>query len=390
MAGLACAIRLRQRGLQTCVYEAADVPGGRVCTDAFDGFRLDHGFQVYLTGYPKASELIGEGGPTLYPFAPGAMIRVGETWHRVPDPFRPSSWVDLLDAWRAPIGTLADKIRVGLLRLALAATEPVYEARPGEPSTMDWLRARGFSEQMIERFFRPFYGGIFLEDQLYTSAAMFRFTFGHFARGFAALPADGMGEIPAHLATRAGEIRFGDRIARIDGTNLLHENGEISRADAVVVATGPAMASDLLGLPRPASNTVTCLYFSADGPPWPEALIGLNAGPGPIHNLAALDLVAPGYAPSNRSLLSVTVLGDHVPEIILPTVEAQLSAWFPQRKFDWLRGYRIPHALPVLRPEGSELPRLPENVMLAGDFCQHASIEGAVVSGLNAADRILS
>ena len=388
MAGLACAIRLRQRGFDTVIHEASDAPGGRVRTDDSGGYRLDRGFQVYLTGYRETGKLLGENGPALYPFAPGAMLRVGERWHRVPDPFRAESWEDLLDAWRAPIGTMADKIRVGLLRLSLAAVEPVYDARDGEPDTLTWLRARGFSERIIGRFFRPFYGGIFLEDALATSAAMFRFTFGHFARGHAALPAGGMGRIPAYLASLAGEIRFGDAIVGMEGTTLHHADGTTSRAEAVVVATDGPVAARLLGKPEPAGHAVTCLYFSSDAAPWPEALIGLNAGPGPIHNIAALDRVAPGYAPPGRSLLSITVLGDHEPEAIRPAVLAQLSEWFPGRTFDWLRGYRIPYALPVLRPGPSEAPPLPHGVLRAGDDRQHASIEGAVRSGLEAADGV--
>lgn len=388
MAGLACAIRLRQRGHETIIHEASDAPGGRVRTDDFAAYRLDRGFQVYLTGYQEAGKLLGEKGPALYPFAPGAMIRVGDRWHRVPDPFRAESWEDLLDAARAPIGTLADKIRVGLLRLSLAATEPVYDARDGETSTLDWLRARGFSERILQRFFRPFYGGIFLENELATSAAMFRFTFGHFARGFAALPAGGMGQISARLASRAGAIRYRDPISRLDGTALSHSDGSTTRADAVVVATDAPAAAKLLGAPEPKAHGVTCLYFSSDTAPWPEPMIGLNAGPGPIHNLAALDRVAPGYAPRDRSLLSVTVLGEHDPESLRSSVAAQLSNWFPKQRFDWLRGYRIPHALPVISPEVAKTSGLQAGVHLAGDSQTHASIEGAVLSGLATAGAI--
>jgi phytoene dehydrogenase-like protein len=388
MAGLACAIRLRQRGHETVVHEASEAPGGRVRTDDFGAFRLDHGFQVYLTGYEQTGKLLGEDGPVLHPFAPGAMIRVGDRWHRVPDPFRAESWEDLLDAWRAPIGSLADKIRVGLLRLSLAATGPDYDFEDGGTSTLEWLRARGFSERIIQRFFRPFYGGIFLENELATSAAMFRFTFGHFARGFAALPSGGMGQISTRLAARAGTIRYLDPITRIDGTALSHGDGSTTRHDAVVVATDGPAAAKLLARPEARGHAVTCLYFSSDAAPWSEALVGLNAGPGPIHNIAALDRVAPGYAPRDRSLLSVTVLGDQDPESLRSPVAAQLSSWFPKQRFDWLRGYRIPHALPVIAPKGLTAPALPDGVFLAGDHRTHASIEGAVVSGLAAAEEI--
>lgn len=390
MAGLACATALRRNGHDTVIHEASDAPGGRVRTDDFGPFRLDRGFQVYLSGYQETGKLLQAGCPDLYPFAPGAMVRIGDRWHRVPDPFRAESWQDLLDAWRAPVGTLADKVRVGLLRIALGAVEPVYQPEAGESDTLGWLRARGFSERILQRFFRPFYGGIFLEKDLATSAAMFRFTFGQFTRGFATLPAGGMGQIPARLAARAGSIRYRDPITRIDGTRLIHSDGRTSEADAIVVATEGSATAQLLGIAAPPSRRVTCLYFSAPAAPWSEPMIGLNAGPGPIHNLAALDRVAPGYAPPDRSLLSVTVLGEHEPESLRGDVQAQLANWFPHLRFEWLRGYRIPHALPVVSHTPVPPPDVPPGIIVAGDFLRHASIEGAVVSGLDAAREIMN
>ena len=35
------------------LLEAGDAPGGRVRSDRVDGFTLDRGFQVLLTGYPE-------------------------------------------------------------------------------------------------------------------------------------------------------------------------------------------------------------------------------------------------------------------------------------------------------------------------------------------------
>ncbi len=48
--GLACAKVLMERGHEVAVFEASDDIGGRVRTDALDGFLLDRGFQVYYGG----------------------------------------------------------------------------------------------------------------------------------------------------------------------------------------------------------------------------------------------------------------------------------------------------------------------------------------------------
>jgi hypothetical protein len=50
LAGLNAARTLRKAGLNPVVLEASDDVGGRVRTDNVDGFLLDRGFQIYLTG----------------------------------------------------------------------------------------------------------------------------------------------------------------------------------------------------------------------------------------------------------------------------------------------------------------------------------------------------
>jgi hypothetical protein len=57
---------------------------------------------------------------------------------------------------------------------------------------------------MIDRFLRPFLGGIFLERELDTSSRMLDFVWRMFSTGAAALPADGMGAITRQLADQTG------------------------------------------------------------------------------------------------------------------------------------------------------------------------------------------
>jgi hypothetical protein len=70
-----------------------------------------------------------------------------------------------------------------------------------ETTTLEALRAAGFSDTIVERFFRPFLSGIFLEPDLQTSGRMFGFVFQMFALGGTALPAGGLAKIPKQLAT---------------------------------------------------------------------------------------------------------------------------------------------------------------------------------------------
>ena len=53
LAGLTCARLLHRAKVKVRVLEASDGVGGRVRTDVVEGFRLDRGFQVFLTAYPE-------------------------------------------------------------------------------------------------------------------------------------------------------------------------------------------------------------------------------------------------------------------------------------------------------------------------------------------------
>ena len=198
LAGLSCARELCARGLSCQLLEASDEIGGRVRTDALDGFLLDRGFQVFLTAYPEAQAVLDYPQLRLRRFAPGALVRYGGRFHRFTDPWRQPQ--HLLATLFSRVATLTDKLRIARFRrdTTRGELEGIYN-RP-ETTTLELLRVRGFSRVIIERFFRPFLGGVFLDQQLLTSSRMCEFVFRMFATGDAALPENGMGEIPRQLA----------------------------------------------------------------------------------------------------------------------------------------------------------------------------------------------
>ena len=76
IAGLSCATELHARGKSFVILEASDRVGGRVATDEVDGFKLDRGFQVFLTAYPEAKRVLDYAALQLREFEPGAMVWV--------------------------------------------------------------------------------------------------------------------------------------------------------------------------------------------------------------------------------------------------------------------------------------------------------------------------
>ena len=171
------------------VLEASDGIGGRMRTDEVHGFRLDRGFQVLSTAYPEAQASLDDGELDLRPFYAGALIRYAGAFHRLADPWR-HPW----DAFRsvlAPIGGVRDKRRIARLRRRVLTTELPAMFASRDVSAVEFLREFGFSPEVIQRFFRPFFGGVFLESERQTSCRMLQFVFRMFAAGHATLPAEG-------------------------------------------------------------------------------------------------------------------------------------------------------------------------------------------------------
>jgi phytoene dehydrogenase-like protein len=399
LAGLACAIRLHEGGARPLVIEGSDAVGGRVRTDRVDGFLLDRGFQVFLDAYPEAGRLLNKTGLDLRPFKPGALVYQEGRLHRVMDVFREPRY--LLSSAFAPVGSLTDKLRVALLRWRLSRASLEEIATHEDMTTEEFLKREGFSQRMIDGFFRSFYGGIFLERELRTSSKMFEFTFKMFSQGSATLPARGMGEIPRQLASRLpeGTIRLSERVTEIRQVGITLESGEQLTGDTVVVATDAASAARLIpGMKseEPAWRSVTCLYLAADRSPLEEPIIALNgSGSGLVNNVCVLSDVVPGYAPAGQSLISVSVLG--MPDLIdlESKVVGELSAWFGDEVHGWrhLRTERIKQALPEQGPgRGLTGPgfRKQAGIFVCGDHLWSASIEGAIISGLRTADAILN
>ena len=407
LAGLAAAIHLNAAGRDVAIVESSDGVGGRVRTDIVDGFLLDRGFQVLLTAYPEAKRMFDYDALDLRFFEPASLVQMGSSWARIGDPFREP--LKVLSTVRAPIGTLADKLRVGALRADLKrATLDSLWTRP-EVTTEQRLRDLKFSPKMIESFFRPFFAGIQLDASLQTSSRMFDFVFRMLADGGNAIPARGIGVLTTQLAGKLppGTIRLNARVNEITDGGVFLSDGDKVRARTIVIATDGPNANHLMKqLPAVGSNRVTCVYFAATEAPITDPIIVLNgngtsgaAGAGPVNNVCVPSNVSPLYAPPGDHLVSASVIGNHrftTDADLVSAIRNQLSAWFGSSVNSWehLRTYDIAHAQPAQSPPALEPAQRPvfvsNGVYVCGDHRDTASIHGALLSGRRAADAILT
>lgn len=73
------------------------------------------------------------------------------------------------------------------------------------------MQEAGFSDAIVDRFFRPFLGGIFFDHDLQVSSRLFEFVMRCLATGANCLPAKGIGAVAGQLAEKLpeGSIRTG-------------------------------------------------------------------------------------------------------------------------------------------------------------------------------------
>jgi phytoene dehydrogenase-like protein len=398
LAGLSCAKQLASQGFTFLIVEAADTFGGRVRSDHIDGYTLDRGFQVLLTAYPEAARTLDYKSLDLKPFLAGALINDGKYFIRLSDPFKNPS--TLLSMMVSNVASLADKLKVAYLRQkVMASTIEEIFSQP-DKTILQALRDAGFSETMINRFFKPFFGGITLDNTLSGSNRMFEFVYKMMAEGQVMIPSAGMGKIAEQLALALPKdsIRLNCRVASIDPSKSLVTlaNGETLMGRAIVIATDGENASKLSpAVDAPPSNMATCLYFSADQAPIAEPVLVLNGSDsGPINNMAVMTNVAIDYAPAGKHLISVTVLGHQSDdEHLIKAVINQAKAWFGDQVDSWqhLKSYRIANALPNQAPPWLQPRpvRLDDGLYVCGDFRENASINGALISGRKAAEALV-
>ena len=400
LAGLACARRLAAAGLTCTVLEASDGIGGRARTDRAEGFQLDRGFQVFLTGYPEARKTLNYAALDLMPFHPGALIRHAGRFHVMSDPFhRPQ---DLAQTLFSPIGSLPDKFRMLRMRRDTLQQRLCSEMRNPARSTHDLLQAYGFSDAMLTRFFRPFLSGVFLETELRTPCWIFEHVWAAFCRGATALPRDGMGAIAQQLAAPLppGTIRLNQAVQEIQGSSAVLKSGERLTADVLVVATDHATTARLRGehVPNTSARGSVTLYFHAPAAPQRGPWLMLNGeGDGVVRTVCVLSEAAPSYAPPSRALISVTAtetVGTH--DDVPQTVRLYLRSWFGSQVDEWyhLRTDHIDRALPPIDslPQGglTASPRVAAGLYLCGDYRESGTLDGALLSGRKAAEAVLS
>lgn len=405
LAGLAAAITLQRAGRAVCLLEAGDGVGGRVRSDrTAEGFVLDRGFQVLFTAYPALGGLVDLEALHLRSLDSGALVAGSAPMQIAIDPFaHPRRLPQLLAA--SPF-SLGDDLRLLRLKLELMGPDSGRLARAVEQSTAQELAVMGFSPRSLEEFFRPFFGGVFLDRTLSTRAPWFLFVFKMLSEGRTTLPSAGMGALATQLAATLppGAIHLNTPARAIergpDGHVVAVQAAHQRFPAATVILAADLGSARVLCPELPAFEPLGCttMYFGSAEPLYRERLLVLNPDrAGFLNQVVQLSNVARSYAPPGQHLLSCTslVAQDLEDAMIERRSRAELARWFGAKagKLRCLGIYRIPHAQfrqPVhWRERRPSIRTATPGLYLAGEYLQSSSIQGALRSGVEAARAIL-
>ena len=389
IAGLACAYKMQKENHDFLIIEQLDRLGGRVGSIYENKFIFDVGFQVYNTAYSTTSSLLNLNEIDLKFFKPGARIHNGKHFQIISDPMRDLS--QLFPSLFSTISSFSDKIKILLLKNELS--NYLIEHDPEQDcSTFEYLEKRGFSVNIIEMFFKPFFAGIFLEKRIETSSKFFKYVFSNFSRGLAALPLNGMQAIPGAISKniRDDDILYNSRVTRIkDNNTIVLDNSEEIESDNIIL-TGDS--HELLDTKPVQYNSVTNLYFSSSIIPEFGSYIHLFPKDNLINNIAFLSSISPNYSPSSKCLISVSILGLHDSKSTRENIQIKLSKYFggSEKQYDFIKSFKLKKAT-IKQPANyfsNNLVTSQKNIIIAGDHTTNGSIEGAVISGLNAYKKI--
>ena len=392
MAGLACAVTLHRSGVPFLLFDRDEKVGGRVQTDEIDGYRLDRGFQVLLTAYPEAKRFLDYEKLELKSCYPGSRVWYNGKFHQVSDPFR-HPFDGVCSAFN-PIGSFFDKLKVGMLRMGLKSTSRY----PDDVPTIEALQDLGFSELMINRFWKPFMRGVFLENDLSTSVRKFEETFRLFAQGETTLPRRGIGEIPIQMAEQLPieQLKLGHSVSEIHSQEIKTTDGKSWQGRAVVLATDFEITNQFLGVEGSEVewNAVDCLYFSLPEKDLPLKMPILHldgSGDGPINNLTFVSNLCE-CVPDGKALASASVIGreDLAIDELVESARKQLVSWFGESCKSWknIHNYRIKRAVPSCSLP-MDLEMKINGIYRCGDYLGLPSIDSAMRSGRKVAESII-
>jgi protoporphyrinogen/coproporphyrinogen III oxidase len=216
IAGLAAARRIQQAGGTPVVFEADDRVGGRIKTIRRNDLVFDVGAFIYLGSYAEATQEMRDVGlgPQMHKFdAFGAMPRDGEL-----------NFLDLskpLSALRTPYLSVRSKVKLAKLLTFLARhwKDLNYTDAAGvaaiDTDTVTTYSRRELNEEILDYVASVVVRGPWLSDPSYASVGQLLWTLKNFFKPYFYGLDDGMDALPRAIAAQLDDVRLATPVVNV-------------------------------------------------------------------------------------------------------------------------------------------------------------------------------
>lgn len=391
VSGLIAAQILENYGYHPTIIEATDKVGGRVKSDSYKGYTLDHGFQVLLTSYPAAKKYLDYKALEFQEFLPGATIFKNGNQQTIGDPLRKLTL--LFPTLFSSIGNFSDKLKVLKLNTILKKKEISAIFKENEKTTLQYLQDFGFSKEIISDFFKPFFSGIFLEPNLDTSSRMFEFVYKMFGDGLAVLPKKGIQAISDQLKGKLNNTTFlfNTAVKEVKNSSIILQDNSAIKSHITIIATEASSLISNLKNQETEWKSCETLYFESEKRTIQKPIIGLIANENSLVNNIFYHTSLDIANKSDKELLSVTIVNNHQlnENQLIDKVKQELKEYCKIEDLHFLKRYQIKKALPKLTNLQYEISstetKLKSTIFLAGDQLLNGSLNAAMIAGERAA-----
>ena len=391
ISGLIAAQVLENYGYKPTIIEGSNSVGGRVKSDLVEGYLLDRGFQVLLTSYPAAKKYIDFDALEIQKLLPGATIFKNGKSQTIGDPLR--SFSLLFPTLFSSIGTFSDKLKILKLNVLLKKKEIDTIFKEDEKTTLQYLIDVGFSEEMIQTFFKPFFSGIFLEPNLETSSRMFEFVYKMFGEGLAVVPKAGIQAISNQLKDnlKNTKILLNSEVESVKNKSIILKDGSEIESDFTIIATEASQLVANLNNQETHWKTCDTLYFETSERIISRPLIGLISEENSLINNLFYHTSIQTTTKGKGELLSVTIVKNHSlsEKQLIEKITEELEDFCGITNATFIKRYQIEKALPKLDNLQYEISstetKLTSSIFLAGDQLLNGSLNAAMIAGERAA-----
>lgn len=428
VAGLAAARRLRQAGLAVTVLEREPIVGGRVRTALVEGCRLELGAEFLASFYTRTLAIIRElglAGDLRRIPSSAAILRGGKLY---------SLWPSARVALTALIGSrpklLLSYLAGSLMRYApLLDLHAFHKALPVDDSSVAEYAHAHLSTELLEYVLQPPISGIFYWTPERTSRALLLLVL----RAGLSNPAgmrlftlrEGLGQF-AHALAAGLDVRCSAEVFAVErqagGFRVRARSGgeELTlSADAVLLATTASVVPRLLPwLDAGRRSFFEAIHYSATvnlavgvHGRFPRSSYGLlfPRQETPFLASATVQTVKEAsHAPRGRDTICLHLSGpataalresddETLARLMLADLRRLAPRYDPAPRAVFQRLYRLPEALPEFEVgHFKRLQRFADGAIeqpglaFAGDYLGGPFVEGAIVSGEGAAERVVA